>query len=127
MGSAKKKIILEQDKLNVKEKQRANLFAWRGQFTPQFVDYILDSFSRKGFTVIDPFSGSGTVLQACASRGLSRYGYEINPAACAMSKFFTLSNKCPKEREVIIGDLQGHCCINSYCLRVGVAKRQDPS
>lgn len=106
MGSAKRKIILEQDKLNVKEKQRANLFAWRGQFTPQFVDYILDSFSRKGFTVIDPFSGSGTVLQACASRGLSGYGYEINPAACAMSKFFTLSNKCPKEREVIIGDLQ---------------------
>ena len=88
MGNTKNKIILEQDKLNVKEKQRVNLFAWRGQFTPQFVDYIIDSFSRKGFTVIDPFSGSGTVLQACARKGLSGYGYEINPAAYAMSKFF---------------------------------------
>ena len=106
MGSTKSKIILEQDKLNVKEKQRANLFAWRGQFTPQFVDYIIDSFSRKGFTVIDPFSGSGTVLQTCAYKGLRGYGYEINPAAYAMSKFFSLSNKCLKDREVIVSDLQ---------------------
>lgn len=106
MGNTKSKIILEQDKLNVKEKQRANLFTWRGQFTPQFVDYIIDRFSRKGFTVIDPFSGSGTVLQACARKGLSGYGYEINPAAYAMSKFFSLSNKCIKDREVIISDLQ---------------------
>ncbi len=97
MRSAESKIILKQDKLNVTKKQRANLFAWRGQFTPQFIDYILDSFSRKGFTVMDPFSGSGTVLQACAYKGLSGYGYEIN-RLCDVEIFHLVKSMCERSR-----------------------------
>jgi DNA modification methylase len=92
---------LIQEKLDVKNKSRANIFNWRGQFTPQFVDYLLDSFAKPGDIVIEPFSGSGTVLLECSRKNLSCYGYEINPAAYAMSKFFTLAN-LPGEQRVVI-------------------------
>jgi DNA modification methylase len=98
--------ILAQDRLDVRKKSRSNLFNWRGQFTPQFVDYILDSFAESGQTVIDPFSGSGTVLQECSMKRMSCYGYEINPAAYTMSKFFTLSNAPHSERQAIFSSLE---------------------
>jgi hypothetical protein len=93
---------LVQEKLNVKNKSRANIFNWRGQFTPQFVDYLLDSFTEPGDVVIEPFSGSGTVLLECAKKNLSCYGYEINPAAYAMSKFFAFTNSPDQERREIL-------------------------
>lgn len=97
---------LVQDKLDVVEKSRANLLNWRGQFTPQFVAYILDSFSEPGDTVIDPFSGSGTVIQECSVKRMSAYGYEINPAAYAMSKFFTFANLPVTERQALLASLE---------------------
>ena len=97
---------LAQDKLDVREKSRSNLFNWRGQFTPQFVDYILNNFAEPDNTVIDPFSGSGTVLQECSTKLMSCYGYEINPAAYAMSKFFTLANMPFSERQSLLSSLE---------------------
>lgn len=85
-------MILEQDKLDVSTKKRSNIFNWRGQFTPEFVEYILQNFTKAGDSVLDPFSGSGTVLQESARLGLSASGFEINPSAYAMSKFFTFCN-----------------------------------
>ena len=55
-------MILEQEKLDVTTKKRSNIFNWRGQFTPEFVEYILKTFAKEGDFVCDPFSGSGTVL-----------------------------------------------------------------
>lgn len=83
---------LNQDRLNVATKKRSNLFNWRGQFTPEFVEYILQTFAKKGDFVLDPFSGSGTVLQEASRLDLKATGIEINPAAYAMSKFFTFCN-----------------------------------
>jgi DNA modification methylase len=74
------------------------LFNWRGQFTPDFVDYLLSHFARKGEFVVDPFSGSGTVLQEAALRGLQGSGFEINPSAYAMSKFFSFANLTREQR-----------------------------
>lgn len=85
-------MVLTQDKLDVKNKSRSNLFNWRGQFTPEFVEYMLEKFTSKGDKVLDPFAGSGTVLQECARRDLSAIGYEINPAANKMANFFTFCN-----------------------------------
>jgi SAM-dependent methyltransferase len=82
---------LESARLNVENKTRSNLFSWRGQFTPQFVDYLLESYTCPGQVVLDPFCGSGTVLQEAASRHLMAVGLEINPAAYAMAKFFSLA------------------------------------
>jgi DNA modification methylase len=83
---------LIQDRLNVTKKKRSNLFNWRGQFTPEFVEYILKQFSNPGDLIIDPFSGSGTVLQEATLNEVSAQGFEINPSAYAMSKFFTYAN-----------------------------------
>jgi len=60
---------LLQDKLDVLAKKRANLFNWRGQFTPEFVEYMLQNFTKQGDFVLDPFSGSGTVLQEAVYSG----------------------------------------------------------
>ena len=79
---------LLQDKLNVTNKTRSNPFNWRGQFTPEFVDYMLESFASEDYTIIDPFSGSGTVLLECSRKKLNCYGFEVNPSAYIMSRFF---------------------------------------
>jgi DNA modification methylase len=97
---------LLQHRLDVTEKTRSNLFNWRAQFTPQFVDYVLDSFAKTGDFVIDPFAGSGTVLQECSAKHMSCHGFEINPAAYAMSKFFTLANCSEVERLQILSPLE---------------------
>ena len=85
-------MVLTQEKLDVAVKKRSNLFNWRGQFTPEFVEYVLQNFSKTGDYILDPFSGSGTVLLESAKLNLRATGFEINPAAYAMSKFFTFCN-----------------------------------
>lgn len=93
---------LLQENLDVKKKTKANLFNWRGQFTPQFVDYMIAHFTHSGECIIDPFSGSGTVLLQSSLRNLTSYGFEINPAAYAMSQFFTLTNTPLDKRQELI-------------------------
>lgn len=93
-------MILEQEKLDVAAKKRSNLFNWRGQFTPEFVEYLLQTFTKPGDYILDPFSGSGTVLQESARLGLAATGFEINPSAYAMSKFFTFCNMPFADRQI---------------------------
>ena len=97
---------LQTERLNVAEKTRSNLFSWRGQFTPQFVDYLLETFASPGQVVLDPFCGSGTVLQEAASHRVLGIGLEINPAAYAMAKFFALSGLGASGRRRLIRDAQ---------------------
>ena len=89
---------LDRQKLDVTNKTRSNIFGWRGQFTPEFVAYLLDEAKEGTGLVMDPFCGSGTVLQECAARNRAAHGFEINPAAYAMSRFFTLSRLSHDER-----------------------------
>jgi hypothetical protein len=89
---------LDRQKLDVVNKTRSNIFGWRGQFTPEFVAYLLDEANEGTGLVVDPFCGSGTVLQECAARNRAAHGFEINPAAYAMSRFFTLSRLSHDER-----------------------------
>lgn len=83
---------LIQEKLDVQQKKRSNIFNWRGQFTPEFVEYILDSANlQPNALVADPFAGSGTVLIESAIKGYSSVGFEINPAAYQMASFYRYS------------------------------------
>jgi len=84
--------ILLQEKLDVTQKTRANIFNWRGQFTPQLIEYLLSSYSKSGDVIADPFAGSGTVLLESIRKDVSCFGIEINPAAYAMSKFYSIAN-----------------------------------
>jgi DNA modification methylase len=78
------------EKLNVSQKTRSNPFSWRGQFTPELIEYLLDTHASPDSLIADPFSGSGTVLLESLERQLDVIGCEVNPAAYAMSKFFEI-------------------------------------
>lgn len=98
---------LDRQKLDVVNKTRSNIFGWRGQFTPEFVEYLLDEANEGTGLVVDPFCGSGTVLQECAARNRAAHGFEINPAAYAMSHFFTLSKLSRDERLALMASVEG--------------------
>lgn len=92
-------MILKQEKLNVVDKTRSNIFNWRGQFTPEFIEYLLDAFAKATDTICDPFCGSGTVLLESARRNSPATGFEINPAAYAMAKFVTFARLPHRKRK----------------------------
>ena len=97
--------MYDQNKLNVSDKRRSNAFSWRGQFTPELIDYLLDIHHKKGSLVADPFSGSGTVLLESIRRNANAVGCEVNPSAYAMSKFFELANRSFPERRNLCQEL----------------------
>lgn len=101
-------INFDQDKLNVTSKTRSNIFNWRGQFTPEFVEYIINTFAETANTTFDPFCGSGTVLLESVRNGIASTGFEINPAAYAMARFISLSTLSPVERKKLCVSLQEH-------------------
>ncbi|MCX7016779.1 MAG: DNA methyltransferase, partial [Candidatus Sumerlaeota bacterium] len=78
--------------LDIQEKTRTNLFAWRGQFSPQLVECLLDAYCPSDSVVLDPFVGSGTVLCEAARKSLYAHGYEINPSAWIFSKLYEFAN-----------------------------------
>ena len=91
---------IQQEKLDIVEKTRSNLFAWRGQFSPQLIEIILSSYCLPNSVVLDPFAGSGTVLLEAGILGFEAYGFEINPAACILSKTYELINKNLTEKNL---------------------------
>ena len=97
---------LTQEKLNVTLKKRSNIFNWRGQFTPEFVEYIIDIVDLSPNSVIaDPFVGSGTVLIEAFKENHRAIGFEINPAAFQMAKFYQYSNLSLTERQSFLSDV----------------------
>ena len=92
LGRRHFEVPLSQTTLDVRGKTRSNLFAWRGQFSPQFVEAILAAYCDPSSTVLDPFMGSGTVLVEGARRGHTVFGTEVNPAAYSISRLYEF---CP--------------------------------
>jgi SAM-dependent methyltransferase len=92
--------------LNIEDKSRSNLFAWRGQFSPQLIQYLLDAYCLPGSVILDPFAGSGTVLHEAAVMSLAAYGFEINPAAWCFSKLYEFANISREERKRILDELR---------------------
>lgn len=91
---------ISQESLDIIEKTRSNLFAWRGQFSPQLIEIILSSYCLSNSVILDPFAGSGTVLLEAGALGLEAYGFEINPAAWILGKTYEFINN-PQRKEVI--------------------------
>jgi hypothetical protein len=97
---------LPQEALDIEDKRRSNLFAWRGQFSPQLVEHLLNAYCLPGSVVLDPFVGSGTVLHEAAILSLPAYGFEINPAAWSLSKVYEFTNVPSEMRKLILRELR---------------------
>lgn len=97
---------LPQASLNIEEKNRSNIFAWRGQFSPQLVESLLAEYCPPDSVVVDPFAGSGTVLHEAARRSLPAFGFEINPSAWCFSKLYELSTLSQEMRREATLELQ---------------------
>ena len=93
---------LPQSILDIEYKTRSNIFAWRGQFSPQLIEELLLSYCPKNAIVLDPFAGSGTVLYESACFGITAFGCEVNPAAWILSRTYEISNIEINERKQFI-------------------------
>jgi methylase of polypeptide subunit release factors len=93
---------IEPARLNIENKTRSNLFPWNGQFSPQFVEAILEQYANPSTRILDPFCGSGTVLAEAALLGLAATGVEVNPAAYVLARIYALSNEPQDGRRVTL-------------------------
>ncbi|HET6432972.1 DNA methyltransferase [Dyella sp.] len=84
---------LEGSRLNIIGKSRASRLPWRGQFSPQLIEYLLEKVCPDASVVLDPFCGSGTVLFEAAQRGSVGIGSEVNPAAWHLASLASLSGQ----------------------------------
>jgi hypothetical protein len=91
---------IPKDKLDIIDKTRSNLFAWRGQFSPQLIEVILSAYCLPDSVVLDPFVGSGTVLLEAGILEIEAYGFEINPAAWILSKTYEFINNSRKKEYI---------------------------
>jgi SAM-dependent methyltransferase len=91
---------IPQAKLDIVDKTRSNLFAWRGQFSPQLIEVILSSYCPSNSVILDPFAGSGTVLLEAGFFSLEAYGFEINPAAWILSKTYEFINDSQRKESL---------------------------
>ncbi|MFG6373937.1 MAG: hypothetical protein K1W04_07340 [Oscillospiraceae bacterium] len=96
------KISIPQCNLDIENKTRSNMFAWNGQFSPQFIETLLSSYAHDEDIVLDPFAGSGTTLCEAGRKGLSAYGMELNASAYYMAKTYELINRTISERQSLI-------------------------
>ncbi len=69
-----------------------------GDSSPQLVERLLDAYCPDDSVILDPFTGSGTVLYEAASMSLAAYGYEINPSAWSFSKLYEFANVPPVQQ-----------------------------
>lgn len=57
----------------------------KATFSTKFVENIIDRYVLKGDVVLDNFSGTGTTLVACASKGIKTIGIELSEKQCEYS------------------------------------------
>ncbi len=92
--------------LDIENKSRSNPLPWNGQFSPQLIQVLLSKYAPSKPIILDPFVGSGTVLLEASRAGIKAIGVEINPAAVALARIYSLVNISPNQRELFIGRLE---------------------
>jgi DNA modification methylase len=72
---------LVQARLDIQARSRTSRLPWRGQFSPELIEYLMDAICADDKVFLDPFCGSGTVLYEAIENGKIAFGLEVNPAA----------------------------------------------
>ena len=92
----------DQHRLDIVEKLRSSALPWRGQFSPQLIEYLLGRYCESGDTVLDPFCASGTLLHEAARAGINAIGLDVNPAAICLAKVSEISRVSISKRWKIL-------------------------
>jgi site-specific DNA-methyltransferase (cytosine-N4-specific) len=82
--------------------------SYPARFIPQIPKTIIEYFTSKGETVLDPFCGCGTTLVESLIRGRRAIGVDINPVACLITKVKTTPlepNKLKKHASSLMNSL----------------------
>lgn len=99
-------VTVSQAKLDIVNKERSNLLPWKGQFSPQLIQSLLEIYSEKTGQILDPFMGSGTVLYEASLMNLNAIGVELNPAAVKMAQIYLLGRITVTERKKHIMNIE---------------------
>lgn len=63
-----------------------SMCSYQGKLKPAIGKFLVEAFVPEGGSVLDPFSGVGTIPFEAALTGRKSYGFDISPAALAISK-----------------------------------------
>ena len=96
---------IDQSLLDIDDRSRTSLFAWNGQFSPQFVETMLRAYGQSDWITYDPFAGSGTVASESIRIGMGSIASELNPAAYHMAKIQSLANLSISKRNDICNEI----------------------
>ena len=78
---------------------------YRGNFAPQIARNVIEMYSGKGDSVLDPMVGGGTTLIEAKLLARNGLGMDINPAAVEICKEALKFNHHPASKQkVVVGD-----------------------
>lgn len=81
-----------------------SLCSYQGKMKPSLAHFLVKTFAPSQGTLLDPFAGVGTIPFEAALNGIKSYGFDISPAAIAISKA-KLENANAQECREILNNL----------------------
>jgi DNA modification methylase len=95
-----------QSQLNIEFRSRTSRLPWRGQFSPELIEYLMQTACTEDLVFLDPFCGSGTVLYEALEKGKTAYGIEVNPAAWHLASLASFSSLGFSEKDAVISEFK---------------------